>query len=315
MHPAKRSRWFLPVTGAILSSLLVMSTAQADRPPVAFDGWRVNDGTIDTSASCSGAVRCTTLVQDKGFIQQQLDTPEGRFIRTIITDPAATGTPATLGFADENLVPVDNAGGQAIDFKQTIRDPAQAFESISRYDRHAFTDQAGNAILLSTMDIQQRIDDPSGLASDFRLRQDITGINEQAAVYTARRLDIDQRLPLGDAADPFASETRFAYRERGGWQAAFDAQTAVLDVTPVTRSGSLALGGDTVTWRDGETIATTWVAARDRNLANSGFSAQNVENRDQGTRANVTATGLPENELIDPFAWDETNLGPAPGLP
>ncbi len=312
-HDTVRTR--ITLTALLATSMLALcGNAAADKPPIPFDGWTVNNGIIDTSRSCSGGVTCTTLVADRGFVQQQVNTAHGSFIRTIVTEADATGNAADLAFADENFIPVNNPGGTDISFKQSIRDSAGDFQSITRFDRHTFTDPQDNTIDIATMDIAQNLQGDGGFSNDFRLWKNTTLVNGGVETYTGRRLDIDQRLLLAADNDPFnaTGEQVFTYRQRSGWDAAFNGESLVLD--PVSRAGELELD-KMVTWNDGEDIATTWVAFRDSSFERSGFNYQTVVNRSQDITGRAIALELPKDAPIDPFAWDEANFGPAPGLP
>ncbi len=302
------------IIATLLAASLFHGVALADQPAVVFDGWTVNNGVIDTSASCSGPVSCTTLAEDDGFIQQQVTTAHGTFTRTIITDAGATGDASTLGFADESFIPMDNPTGIDIDFKQNIRDIQNGFDSVTEFSRNSFVDPQGNFINIAEMNIAQSINGADGFSNDFALYQNTTDINEGATTYFGKMVDIDQQIPLGDAANPFAAEEMFIYRERGGFAGSFDEATQTLQLAPLTSPGQMTLN-DTVTWAEGERIATTWIAYKDRNRDQSGFNYQSVKNLDQLTGSEIIAMSLPSDEIIDPFAWDVANLGPAPSLP
>ena len=305
--------WTTSAAIAMAASLLC-GTALADQPAVVFDGWTVNNGVIDTSASCTGTVSCSTLAEDDGFIQQQVSTPHGTFTRTIITDAGATGDASTLGFADESFIPMDNPTGIDIDFKQNIRDAQNGFDSVTQFSRNSFVDAQGNFINIAEMNISQAINGNDGFANDFALYQNTTDVNNGATTYFGKKVDIDQQIPLGDAANPFAAEEMFAYRERWGFAGSFDEATQTLQMAPLTTPGQMTLN-NTVSWDEGERIATTWIAYKDRNRDQSGFNYQSVKNLDQLTGSEIIAMSLPSDEIIDPFDWDVANFGPAPSLP
>lgn len=71
-------------------------------PPMAYDRWSVNNGTI--SAQCAGGVACGNGVSGPGMLQRPVDNGTGKFIQSIMTNPNATGTPATLSFSSESFV-------------------------------------------------------------------------------------------------------------------------------------------------------------------------------------------------------------------
>lgn len=309
----RRQKQILRISSMLAVSLLY-GTALADQPAVTFDGWTVNNGVIDTSASCGGTVTCTTLAEDDGFIQQQVSTAHGTFTRTIITEAGATGDASSLSFADESFIPMDNPTGIDIDFKQNIRDIQNGFDSVTEFSRNSFTDAQGNFINIAEMNIAQSINGADGFSNDFALYQSTTDINDGATSYFGKMVDINQQIPLGDAANPFAAEEMFVYRERGGFAGSFDEATQTLQMAPLTSPGQMTLS-DTVTWAEGERIATTWIAYKDGNRDQSGFNYQSVKNLDQLTGSEIIALSLPGDTLIDPFDWDVANLGPAPSLP
>jgi len=91
----------------------------------------------------------------------------------------------------------------------------------------------------------------------------------------------------------------------------------------------MTLGGLTVDYGQGggfgpapaHDIVTTWIAEN-----NNGFSYQSVENLSGASTTGTNfaeefslkyldPTGPASGAVIDPFAWDVTNLGTAPSLP
>jgi hypothetical protein len=133
-------------------------------PPVQYGGWEVVDGAIDTSASCSGGVTCSTLVDSNGMLYQQVTAGGFNYFRTIITEANATGSPDAgfndpdsefLAFSDESFVAFsfyDAAGNpvngvpplteynsfavpQGITDRQIIRDPLDNFVATSEVQR------------------------------------------------------------------------------------------------------------------------------------------------------------------------------------
>ncbi len=305
---------FIPATSFVFAAMTVSAAAFAGQP-VNFDGWNVTNGVIDTSASCAQAISCATMVVDKGFLQQEVVTASGRFIRQIVTDPGATGSASTLGFASETMIPFDqqaresSPSGWNIDIKQAVRDPSQGFESLAMIERHPHTDAQNNVYDIQKIALEQTISDAQFEAA-FKLNQELATMPDGSEVR-ARELDIDQ--VLFNEQNGAQQDQRFAFRERGGERVKFDdLLNAWLD--SVTKAGELSLDEDSsVSWDDGDTIRSVWIAQRDPFAQDKGFAYQKVENATRQTSATTVArdTAFP----IDPFAWDENAMGTAPQLP
>ena len=139
-------------------ALVLMATVTqltwAGSNPVPFNQWTVNNGIIDTSATCTTpGVNCTVLAQDDGFLQQQVVTDGGSYVQMILTDPGASGTPDTLAFTTENFVPDKNLSGFDIANRQLIRDVPKGFEQIAQIDRAPFEDPNGGLVNLIHVDL------------------------------------------------------------------------------------------------------------------------------------------------------------------
>lgn len=287
--------------------------------PVGYDGWSVANGVIDTSVSCAQAISCTTMVEDKGFLQQEVITPAGRFIRQIVTDPDASGNAASLGFASEAMIPFDQKAREAspsgwnIDVKQAIRDPSQGFESLAQIERHPYQDAQNNVYDVQKVLLSQSISDAT-FAADFRLDQQLATLPD-GSEQLARSLDIDQTLL--NETNPLEEQQRFALRERGGAVLSFDGNN-VAQLTPLITAGELSLDGQAaLAWNDGDTLKAVWVGQKDFSGQDAGFAYQSVSRLDGDGKvsASVSRSSITETGVIDPFAWDTHNLGPAPQLP
>lgn len=71
-------------------------------PPMPFDQWSVNNGTI--SAQCTTGVECRAPMTAPGMLQREVNAGGGKFIQSVITNANATGTASTLPFSSESFV-------------------------------------------------------------------------------------------------------------------------------------------------------------------------------------------------------------------
>ena len=292
----------------IVHSSLLMPTIVLAATPVAFDGWSVNNGVIDASSSCSNGVTCNTLVQDDGFLYQEVVTPQGSFYRTIITEEGATGNAASLSFADETFIPFNNLTGVDISNKQAIRDPASGFESTAVIDRDPFINGAGDLVNPMVIDIDQTLA-VDGFLSEFHLLQNDAVVGTES--YFGKSMDIVQSMtqPTENSSDGFQSG--FDLREREGWQLSEQNNELVLD--PFTPAGSMTLGGTQVDWEEGDRVRSTWIASLNDEVSAQGFAAQKIENLSTGVSAHEV--NIDAGTVIDPFAWNENTFGAPPSLP
>ncbi|MBI5451495.1 MAG: hypothetical protein HY940_09080 [Gammaproteobacteria bacterium] len=297
----------------IFNLLGVMASPALAVQAVAFDGWNVQGGNINTAASCGGTVSCSGTMVDNGFLQQEIVTPNGKFIRQIITDTNATGSASSLPFATEVLIPMGSQSsfqtGSNVDIKQAIRDPSQGFSSLAQINNHALIDNRGDSYQVNKVLIEQGIADAT-FGSAFKLEQQLATL-PNGDQLSSRRLDIDQWL-LDVANDPSSEAQRFAMRQRSGWDVIFDEQNNA-NITPVTKAGSVAMNGETLSWADGEALRAVFIAQKAYDPSGKGFAYTALSNETSGralTKADYQAA-MP----TDPFAWDTANLGAAPHLP
>lgn len=302
-----------------LAAAMTLALAQLAQPaaaaPVTFDGWSVSNGTIDTTTSCSATgVTCTTLVQDDGFLQQEVTTPEGRYYRTIITDTGATGAPADLGFTEENFIPVNGTLGTQISDKQAIRDSGSNFNSVSHIERAPVLDNDGNLIDMFSMQVSQTMNE-GPFSNEFELAQYSAEGHPTLGPVSGRSLDINQAMVFSDDEDPFVHMQEFDHRQRSGWKP--ELVEGVLTVAPVTPAGSMDLSHGDLIWNEGDPVTSTWFAQVDESEETGNFSYQKVGRTDPDTDAKTSTSLmlLDPPAPIDPFDWDADTFGTAPSAP
>lgn len=173
-------------------------------PPMAYDQWSVNNGTI--SAQCVGGVACGGGVSGPGMLQRPVDNGTAKFIQSIMTNPNATGTPATLSFASESFVKQgwtssdtvnggtvssaqsDTGGGIAL--KQRMVETGSSFQGAFNLTTLIHTGWADDN---STPTIEINQHNGSNLAvvqwsNDFVYKQNVNA----AGTVTGLSMDIDQ---------------------------------------------------------------------------------------------------------------------------
>ena len=275
-------------------------------PAVVYDGWSSNNGIIDTSASCSvTGISCTTLAEDNGFLQQQVVNHHGTYIRTILIENGATGDSSSLGFASETFIPQDNKTGFDINTKQVIRDINEGFESTAVIERNPFNNQNDDLVDLLNVELTQTLSN-NDFSSNFKLDKYEAEISDGSS-YSGRSLDISQLI----VDDTTGAKGAFDYREREG--AVLSNVDNQLDVDPFTKNGNLTLGSETFVWNEGDHLKSIWVAQVTDSELSDPFAYQSIENVDVGV--GIKTHSFSEENIIDPFDWDETTLGQAPTLP
>lgn len=299
------------------------------RPPVPFDQWTVSNGAIDTDTSCQATgVTCETVAEQAGFIQQEVTTDSGRFVRLILTARDASGNPADLGFVNEYFTPFYESSDpqctgsaaqdcQGIASQQTVRDLVQSFDSTVRVQRNFAKSNETDTALMFNTDIVQLFSD-AAVSGRFALTNYTDwefgpgGANHSTPI--GRVMDIQQDTLIGDVdAGDTETRLRFDHRLRGGWEGRTINSFLPSLSQPITTAGQMdsPLGGTTIDWSDGDTITSTWLASNRSVL----FSAQVVENRTAGTRATDSTTApLSSGIVLEPMSWDAI-FGDKPSFP
>lgn len=245
-----------------------------------YAGWQVNNGVIDTTASCTapGVTSCRILSQDNGFLQEEVLLDNGQhFIRLIMTeadvsgDPSLSGAAANLEFASEGFTPfLTNqdcnaiAGSlpnnfqdcQGLALKQDIRDLAAGFESTAVVQRNFAKSVEPNLADQFNIELAQSIDE----IDPFTGLQFNTGFNYTEYAYWECSISgscnggvqIGKKTALSSTIflDPFDATKKQEFRQidKSGWQGrqsgGFFASGPVVDTHGVTETAFL--GGRTV---------------------------------------------------------------------
>ncbi len=133
----------------LLGASIVVSAqmAQAGGPPIPFDGYTVNNGTITANCPVVGGVAaiCTDETSDNGLLQRRVVVPSGpkagTYLQFILTDTGVSGDASaspfsaargSLNFTNEDFIQL-NHRGDGIASKQTIID--SNFTSSTKEDR------------------------------------------------------------------------------------------------------------------------------------------------------------------------------------
>ncbi|MDH5218487.1 MAG: hypothetical protein OEX19_12365 [Gammaproteobacteria bacterium] len=316
----------------VLASPTVFAVA-----PVAYDGWSVSGGTIDTTASCTTAgVSCTNLVSDPGMVYEEVTTGGSKFLRLILTDQGATGAPNQLNFTTETFIPYAQLGDplppgsiahyQGIAAKQVVRDAADSFEGVTEVQR-ANMRQLGSlgADDMFTIKLSQgfgNADISSAFAHTSYTQFSSGGTTIDSDQVIGRITDIQQSNDVGGTDNPGASQL-FVQRTRDGTKgnSNFSFGGSYFVTAPITTAGSMnvsaaaATPGAPVSWINKADISTTWIV-QDNNISTApgiAIAYQSIKNNDTLAEDVMRDFELPVG-TADPFAW-ETNFGTAPTFP
>ncbi len=334
--------------------LLCLASSVFAGPPVNYNGWTANDGVIDTAGSCGTGITCTTMVEDAGFLIQQIDVKDPldssknyTYIRYIVADPTATGDTTNLGFTAETFIPFAyNSEGmsQGIASMQIMRDTTAGFEATAELQRSMmrFSNPAMRTITdemsytdpaeMYTMKLSQKITDPDNNYADtfdythYTEFAIVPSINPDSDKVIGRVLDISQQVAIGEAIDPASKQQFFEHKRRmgktgnveikPGWAGSSNYLT---EGTPISKAGSLTLGGDTVSWADGDEIVSNWLVQELVMSDTNVLSHQSIENR-TSPASYASETDIAKHKptpIVTPFAWNQDaidNFGPEPSL-
>ncbi len=220
-------------TTAATITLFTSSLAFA-APPVAYDGWTVTGGVIDTSVSCGGVgVTCKELAPaDSGFKYEQVESDGSSFFRLILTDTNATGDPlitsgaGKLEFANENFIPfaiADEGIAQGIASKLVIREAASDFivtAEVQKGNMRSLYTTAPEEMF--TTKLSQSFSSGTDFDSSFSFLN-YTAFSTSPATNTpdtnveiGQRLEITQNVLVGEAGDTTKKQT-FVQRKAKGF--------------------------------------------------------------------------------------------------
>ncbi len=307
--------------------------------PPQFGEWSVTGGDVDPCAALTNVESCEVMVFDSGFVQAQLKGTDGKtYIKSIVTDQDATGTPAggDLAFYDENFVRITFSsqtssvpGGAGSDpgfmGKQVILDTTTS--SVTKFSSETEirtgwgeTELGGpNVAINTTIATIDGAGDPNGL---FESVFDFQGNNDpDTGQQTGTRLNIDQNVSLSTDAATDDDRQVFAFRSRTGdllnsngvWGSSTD--DATID-DPFDGIG----GPESVPWVEGGTISAFWIG---QNVATPGVGggASEFFAIQVGPAFSQAGTGFPNTDGtalggFQDWATDAelTEFGPPPTL-
>ncbi len=319
---SKRIAW-----GACILGGLSLAGVAGAAPPVAYDDWTVSAGNIDSTTSCGGAsvVSCRTLAADTGFLYEEVKTTDYTYLRLILADSDTDGAPTTRKFTTETYIPFATEGSgirQGIASKQVIRDPANNFEltaEVQKADLRVNTSIASEAF---SVRLAQTLSDAE-MNSGFNYENftqyppwyqpGLTAPDSNTVM--GERLDITQDVLVGDPGDTTKKQVFDARKRRGYEGYSPSAWWGLLD--PITQAGGVTFAdGTSVSWVDGEDVATVWFAQSDNvNPGASGVSVafQRVDNNSSATSGQDVGFDLAQP--LNPFVWDATTFGTEPVFP
>jgi hypothetical protein len=304
--------------------------------PLAFDGWTTNAaGTIDTSVSCASkpGVTCKTLSSDKGFLQQEVKTPDYTYVRMIVTDPDGAGGPAGKAFAAETFIPFmtasSNGSTQGIASKQVVRDAVDGFTDqaeiqtgMMRFNNPAmfgFTPPASPtpATDMFKVRLSQTFDKPEYQSTfnytDYTAFASVPSTTPDTDIVIGHTLEMSQTIPIPSAPNATAKQL-FVHKQAGGYAGnslppPFPFGGTYFASEKITSAGSATLNGKTISWADADTISTSFVAENTSSLATT---AQALTNVTTSTSASQTLTNVATP--TSPAVWPAI-FGTAPSFP
>ena len=311
-------------------------------PPVPFDGWSANSGTI--AATCASGFRCEIVGSSPGFLQRSItgNTPGAlTYVQTIVAGSTATGTPLSgLTFNDEGFVRAAGvtgtgssvpppgsqqnsasafgiAGKQAIKLQNVTSNATQNFDYIALI-RTGWAADAGQP----NVDITQTIREVSNTGKTYDAKTTVQSNNDSNGLQIGNRLNYDTLFVQPVGADESGGEGS------GGTSSTFrDGQAVAIrrvggNMLPAAGSAALK-NGQSITWAAGDTISTMWGGQLMRNAGEC-----KIENRPRGrcrlAQGFQSLDNLNDNTPISryfefnapgPFTWWVNPFGPAPVMP
>jgi len=331
---------------ATLKSLIGLSLASITAPALSappqmganyhYGGWTVNNGVIDTTASCSaaGVTSCKALATDNGFLQEEVRLDNGqKYIRLIMTesgvtgDPSLSGAAANLEFASEGFttfltntecnavagsLPNTFQDCQGVAIKQDVRELASGFDSTAEIQRNFAKSNEPNLADKFNIKLNQSIDTidaTTGLA--FQTGFDYTEYSYwectiagtcNNTLQIGKRMDLSSTIFLDPLDGTKKQEFRqieadgWAGRQSGGW---FQS-TPVVDTNGLNES--VTLGGRTI---NGVTTGAPTVFSW--NSSSSGGGGWGGWGGGSGVANTIKSTWVASN-LIDGFDYQNFTL-------
>ena len=298
------------------SAAALASGAALAGPPVAFDQWSVTGGVITYSPTnpsagdptCPQGFTCGAALTGDGFFQRQItDNATGaQYFQTIVTDLGASGSPATLPFADESYVMQGGTTGIADKQRMDSSTPGQGTLTSTSTLNMGWAHDAATP----DVDIVQTVSDAAtGLTSSMTFQQ----TRDNNGNPTGTLLDLDQSIVLDAAVTP-NDKQGFVLRKRDGalngtpHDAATDPALLPAGATPSSNLSWAATDNIQVVWI-GQAVTTT-AGTQDK------FGYQGYTNFTAGTAISYFDTAsFGDTAGKGGWNWQTTPFGPQPTFP
>ncbi len=316
------------VSAAIGASLLLGSQwASAGGPPIPFDNYTVNNGTV--SATCpttSDGVTaiCTDETSDNGLLQRRVVVPsgvhKGTYLQFILTDSGVSGDAqaspfsaarGSLNFSNEDFIQL-NHRGDGIASKQTIID--SNFATATKEDRFV-NDQtylfgwAQTGIdpwVFTTQSISQL---------DYSLDPlNPTLLFDSSAEITNNGGPVTGPTPTGQAKTVLSQYVDLTDLSGTGSQQ-FNYAQATGQYNPTAGSATLPGGSGTgsISWNANEDVSALWIGQSINALSLGDFGLTRFNNNTTGTmtrKVDLALGSLPTS----PSVWPIPPFAPLPVL-
>lgn len=231
----------LTLAGA--AAAMLPGVASAVTAP-AFGGW-TQDGAGNISGCPAGAT-CSVLVSEANFLQDQVETTGGKFIRTVVAVPGGD-------FTIENFVQQSAAASGASGISGLMHVADTGMTSDTTMNTGDFVGTGDELTIVET------ITDNNGTATntndDFSTTVTVGRDISAAGAILGSSTRVDQAVGLdlsGLQADP--DRTEFVNARVSG-----NKSTSAGSATLPVGSGTSTSGGGTVSWSAGNEVVVTWV--------------------------------------------------------
>lgn len=294
-------------------------------PPVPFNGWSANNGTI--AAACPSGFECAVVGASAGFMQRSITSSATgvTHFQTIVAGSTASGTPAAgLPFSDEGFVRQGQgtdavfgiANRQAIKLQNVTSNTTQSFDYLAMIKTGWAADPG-----VPNVDIRQEIHEVSNTGKKFDAITLIQSNNDNNGNQTGTRLNydtvfiqpqgVDQGGKDGDKGSSTIRDTQaVSIRQVGG--------------DMLTSSGSASLtNGQGIAWKPGDTVSTMWGGELmshtdgckvENNPIGRCKLAQGFQSLDNKSDTKQLSTYF-QFGAAGPFTWWENPFGTRPVMP
>lgn len=261
---------------------LLLSGAAMAAPPVAFNGWSVDNAGVVTS----GTAGCTALVVGAGFHQCQMIVGGKTYIQTIIAEGfSAAGTGLDrLSFRSQDFVQIGAGSTQGLassmGVKDSVTNPGTTFGTTANILTGWAVNTAGNKseaeLALSLNSAATSATSNDAFLSGFN----VTAITDAANVNLTPVLGVDQTVGLGGVG---TDKQRFFLRNEAADPA----------ITGYTVAGGIGV----LNAAAGAPLQGIWVA---QSIAGTGdFSVQSLANLNGGANSLTSVTNLLSTAPVD----------------